>query len=325
LRRSLGDPERQYRLLSKKHINEIGAGLGIAVPRQRAIAQPREAEDFAREVGYPIVLKKENTHGGMGVLLCRDAAETVTNVFRLRAAGLRQRGVAKYGIGAMAQLPPVRALLAGRRGQPLIAQEYVQGSPAFRTFVARGGRVLAGFSAIAERVDPAPFGSSTVVRFIDNPDMARAVAALAEAVGLTGFAGVDFILEAGTGRAVMLELNARVTPTSHLGSLFGTDLCAALIAELTGDREIASPRPAQLGPPPQIAALFPSELMRDAESEYLRSAYHDIPEDEPELIAAWRALAPQRARRLHSLPLLSVAAMAEQPPIVEPPAVPTAF
>jgi hypothetical protein len=325
LRRSLGDPERQDRLLSKEHINEIGAGLGIAVPRQRAIAQPREAEDFAREVGYPIVLKKENTHGGMGVLLCRDAAETVTNVFRLRAAGLRQRGLAKYGIGAMAQLPPVRTLLAGRRGQPLIAQEYVQGGPAFCTFVAREGRVLAGFSAFAERVDPAPFGSSTVVHFIDNPDMTRAAAALVEAVGLTGFAGVDFILEAGIGRAVMLELNARVTPTSHLGSLFGTDLCAALMAELTGDREIASPRPAQLGPAPQIAALFPSELMRDAESEYLRSAYHDIPEDEPELIAAWRDLLPQKAHRLHSLPLLSVAAMAEQPPIVEPPAMPTAF
>lgn len=325
LRRSLGGPERQDRLLSKKHINEIGAGLGIAVPRQRAIAQPREAEDFAREVGYPIVLKKENTHGGMGVLLCRDAAETVTNVFRLRAAGLRQRGVAKYGVGAIAHLPPVRSLLAARRGRSLIAQEYIEGVPAFRTFVAHDGRVLAGFSAIAERVHPAPFGSSTVVRFVDNPDMARGAATLAEVVGLTGFAGVDFILEARTGRAVMLELNARVTPTSHLGSLRGTDLCAALMAELTDEREIASPRPAQLGPAPQTAALFPSELMRDAASEYLRSAYHDIPEDEPELIAAWRDLFPQKARLLRSLPLLPVADIQEHAQIVEPPAIGTAF
>jgi ATP-grasp domain len=325
LRRSLGDPARQDWLLSKQHINEIADGLGIAVPRQRVVTLPWEADAFAREVGYPIVLKKENTHGGMGVLLCRDAAETVTNVFRLRAGGYHQRGIARYGVGAVAHLPPVRSLLATRRGRALIAQEYVQGSPAFRTFVAHEGRMLAGFCAIAERVDPAPFGSSTVVRFVENPDMARAAAALAQAVGLTGFAGVDFILEARTGRAVLLELNARVTPTTHLGSLLGTDLCATLLAELTGDGAIASAPPAKLGPAPQKAALFPSELMRDAASEYLHSAYHDIPEDEPELIAAWRARLPQTARRLRSLPLPAVADMAEHPPIAEPPAVRTAF
>jgi len=307
LRRSLGTPERQQHLLSKQHINEIAAGFGIAVPRQRAITEPREADAFAREVGYPIVLKKENTHGGMGVLLCRNAAETVTNVFRLRAAGMPRRGIAKYGVGTAAQLAPLRSLLATWRGQPLIAQEYVQGMPAFRTFVAREGRVLAGFSAIAERVNPPPFGSSTVVRFVDNPDMARAVAALTGAVGITGFAGVDFILEARSNRAVLLELNARVTPTNHLGSLLGTDLCAALMAELTDDREIARTRFPNVLPTLRTVALFPAELMRDAASEYLRSAYHDVPEDEPELIAAWRVGLPQGARSLRSTPLLSVA------------------
>jgi hypothetical protein len=65
--------------------------------------------------------------------------------------------------------------------------------------------------------------------------------------------------------------------------------------------------------------------MRDAASEYLHSAYHDIPEDEPELIAAWRDLFPQKARRLHSLPLLSVADIEEHAQIVEPPAIGTAF
>jgi hypothetical protein len=47
--------------------------------------------------------------------------------------------------------------------------------------------------------------------------------------------------------------------------------------------------------------------MRDAASDYLHLTYHDIPEDEPELIAAWRAGLPQRAHRLRSLPLLSAA------------------
>src|SRR5260221_3736714 len=159
LRRSLGEPERQHRLLSKKHINEIGAGLGIAVPRQRAIAQPREAEAFAREVGYPIVLKKENTHGGMAVLLCLESAETVTHCFRLRATGLRQRGVAKYGVGAIARLPPVRALLAARRGPGAVTPGNRPGPPPFRPLPAGEGRGAAGFSAPPQRLDPAPFWS----------------------------------------------------------------------------------------------------------------------------------------------------------------------
>jgi hypothetical protein len=120
-------------------------------------------------------------------------------------------------------------------------------------------------------------------------------------LGLSGFAGIDFILEKGSGRAVLLELNPRVTPTSHLGLRFGTDLCAALRAELAGGRVGESQSSSRATVAEELVALFPSELMRDVSSEYLGSAYHDIPADEPELIAAWRCSLPKKASRLRGL------------------------
>jgi hypothetical protein len=35
-----------------------------------------------------------------------------------------------------------------------------------------------------------------------------------------------------------------------------------------------------------VIALFPQEWLRDSKSEWLRSAYHDVPWDEPALITA---------------------------------------
>lgn len=277
---------------SKQRINEIAADLGIHVPKQRVISKATEAEAFAREVGYPIVLKKENTHGGMGVLLCRNGSEIVTNFFRLQASSRFRRSVAKFGISSAARVPSFRAAISAWSGSTLIAQQYVLGRPAFRTFVANEGRELAGMVAVAERVNPTPFGASTVVSFIENADIARATKMLIRKLGITGFGGVDFLLEAGSDHAVLLELNPRVTPTAHLGSLLGVDLCAALMAELTGEIARNDALSADLVSQRRVV-LFPNELMRDMSSEYLYSAYHDVPHDEPELIAAWRASIPQ--------------------------------
>jgi hypothetical protein len=58
-------------------------------------------------------------------------------------------------------------------------------------------------------------GPATVVRVIDHPAMAEAARRMVRRLGLSGFSGFDFII-AETGEPVLLELNPRLTPTSHL-------------------------------------------------------------------------------------------------------------
>jgi hypothetical protein len=269
---------------SKERVNEIAATIGVRAPRQAVVESAAGACALARTIGYPIVIKKEQTFGGMGVMRCADDRATMINWYRLQAQARWQRGVARVAGPPAYALAPLRRALMRRPASPLIAQQFVTGPIGFRTFVADRGRVLAGITGIAEAHNPAPFGASSVVRFVDHPEIERATAALVGALELSGFGGVDFIFEAGSQRPYLLEVNARVTPIAHLGQRLGIDLCAALHAALTG----AAP-PSQGPLREQAVALFPSELDRDPNSPWFASAAHDVPWDEPELLDAWSA------------------------------------
>jgi hypothetical protein len=109
----------------------------------------------------------------------------------------------------------------------------------------------------------------------------------------------------------LLELNPRVTGSTHLGKLFGADLIAAL-----------------LGAPPYIApespisiALFPKAVDADIFDPALLGApglLHDVPWEDPEIVDGYlRWLArrrPEAARRLREF------SAKEQPAFVAKPA-----
>jgi hypothetical protein len=54
-----------------------------------------------------------------------------------------------------------------------------------------------------------------VVRVIDHPGMAATARHVVKRFGLSGFCGLDFLIDAA-GEALLVELNSRVTPTCHL-------------------------------------------------------------------------------------------------------------
>jgi ATP-grasp domain len=91
---------------------------------------------------------------------------------------------------------------------------------------ARCGRVArprpAGVSLLAECVNPDPFGPSTVVRYLDHPEMEATATRLVAALGLSGFASFDFVIAEDGGGAFLIELNPRTIGTIHLGRLFWT-------------------------------------------------------------------------------------------------------
>jgi hypothetical protein len=127
-----------------------------------------------------------------------------------------------------------------------------------------------------------------VIRSVDLPELLLASRALIAATRCSGFIGVDFLIDRRSGRSYLLEINPRVTPLCHLGRLFGTDLCAAYAARFAG---CIDPRPARRLGRVAAAALFPNEWTRDSTSPFLTSAYHDVPIDDPALVAdAFRRL-----------------------------------
>jgi hypothetical protein len=99
-------------------------------------------------------------------------------------------------------------------------------------------------------------------------------------LNLSGLHGFDFMLEEQTRNAYLIEMNPRATQVGHLTLGPGRDIPAALYSVLSGKAVDPAPKVTEN----DTIALFPQEWIRDAESPFLRSAYHDIPWEEPELV-----------------------------------------
>ena len=166
------------------------------------------------------------------------------------------------------------------RRRPVVnAQAFVAGREATSAVVCWKGAVLA--SLHFEVVNKASSrGHATVVRSIENAEMSAAAEKMARRLNLSGLYGFDFMLESETGNAYLVEINPRSTQVGHLSLGPGRDIPAALYAALSGKAVEATPKITEK----DTIALFPQEWIRDAESPFLRLAYHDIPLEEPELI-----------------------------------------
>jgi biotin carboxylase len=255
---SLGDLRHLPTVRNRKLLAKLAASLSVRAPEHGAVFDEADALSFAAQHGYPVVLKEEDSIAGMGVAICKNEAD-------LLAAVLRSR-----------KNPAI--LAAG-----VLAQTFIEGRTAMRVVLAQRGRVLGGLSAIKLETWPGSTGPSTCVELIDHPEMAATAETLVQALGYSGFASLDFMLDGG-GRAHLIELNPRPTPISHLGERFGACLCRHLHATLTGlPTTAATPQ----GLPSRVA-LFPQEWVRDQNSVHLAAGvFHDAPWDEPDLVEAY--------------------------------------
>jgi len=123
-------------------------------------------------------------------------------------------------------------------------------------------------------------GPSSVVRLIRDEAMVEAIRKIVGRLGISGFCGFDFMVEAGSGRLLLIEMNLRPTQLVHLALGVGRDLVAAYVRTVVG--LAVGDRAAVTGG--DLIALFPQELQRDAESEFVGRAYHDVPWGEARLM-----------------------------------------
>jgi len=111
------------------------------------------------------------------------------------------------------------------------------------------------------------------------------------ALGYSGFASLDFILDA-ENQAHFIELNSRPTPICHLGDHLGLDLCVRLREAIAGK---TSPDADPAGLPKKVA-LFPQEWIRNANSPHFADSFHDVPWDDPDMVEAFVILARSQMR-----------------------------
>ena len=288
LTRSLGAASSYRDLDSRSHIADLARQEGVAVPQTDAVRSGAELEAWIERNGLPAFLKTDGSSGGYGVRLVSTIEEARRAFASLRAPIGILRAL-KRAVFDHAETFIVPAL---RRTRPAVnIQKCVAGEEATCTAACWQGKVLACLALRVLKTN-GPVGYSTVVQVVDNPEILEAVGKMVRRLSISGLCGFDFVIEPRSGRPFLIEINPRATQTTHLGSGTERDLPLALLSAATGT-SFEPPRDTRAG---EVIALFPQEWLRDPNSEFLRTAHHDVPWSEDEFVRACAASRPERMR-----------------------------
>ena len=274
IERSLGSPQ-SYSIVSARYdILRIAAEEGFRAPQTKAVETLEDLNAWGKGQPFPWVLKADETWGGRGVRVVQNLEEAARSFLDLCRPFRLQRAVKRMFVNR----DPfwLQPCWEGRK-PAVIVQSYVQGRPANCAVVCWEGKVLAGIGVEVISADGLT-GPASIVRVVDNSQMMRCAESIARRLRLSGFFGLDFMIENETGEAYLIEMNPRTTPLCHLRLGKGRDLVGALWAQLAGQPVLEFPPVTQS----ETIAYFPQA--RNSSRELPPSCFQDIPQGEPELI-----------------------------------------
>jgi ATP-grasp domain len=272
---SLGAAEAYPAIRQRGELLQIAQSLGIRVPLTRTINSAEELKDW--KFDKPAVLKLDGTWGGEGVTIVRSLTEASQSFHSAPKTMNAWMAWKRFLINRH-----FFALWAWQRraASKMTIQEFIPGRPATTMFACWRGEVLAS-STVKVLVSSGPTGVANVVQVLKNDEIEEAVRLLARELQLSGFHGLDFVIEQDTDAAYLLELNPRATQLGHLNLSEHGDLAGVMAGKLRNEL------PDGIAPESQIQsaiAFFPYAYKSNPGSVNLHQGYHDVPWDEPALV-----------------------------------------
>jgi len=277
LQRTLGPPASFPTIESRTSLMAVARSEEVRTP-ETAVVTKQSLPAWLAQNGLPAVLKADGFAGGRGVQVVRTIAMAEQALAELSAPPIAARAIKR------ALFDQDRTLLKPciQRQSPVVnAQVLLPGRDATISVACWEGEVVASITLEVIKAQTVA-GPSSVLRLIDHPEMSRSAEKMVKRLGLSGFYGFDFILEKQNNYATLIEMNARATQTCHLALGTHRDLPAALSAMVSG-KPVPPTKPVS---DRDVIALFPQEWQCDPSSEYLTTAYHDVPWGEPALVKA---------------------------------------
>ena len=177
------DPERDdlLALVTSKHVfAQRAPDFGVPVPASRLAATVEGCLEQGAALGYPIVAKGPYGFSGSEVSLAADE-----NALR----------------GACAKL--------FERHENVLLQRFVDGPSASVAVLYQHGSPLAYKAYFTECPYPNAYSAATVHLALRHPSLEPIVRAVGTATGFHGMAGIDFVVDATSGRLFAIEINPR--------------------------------------------------------------------------------------------------------------------
>ena len=273
---SLGAAEAYPAIQQRGEVLRVAQSLGIRVPLTQTLNSAEDLNDW--KFDKPAVLKLDGTWGGEGVTIVRSLTEANQSFHSAPKTMKAWMAWKRFLINRH-----FFALWAWQRRKisKMTIQEFIPGQPATTMFACWRGEVLAS-STVKVLVSQAPTGAANVVQVLKNKEIEDAVRLLARKLQLSGFHGLDFVIEEDTDAAYLIELNPRATQLGHLNLSAHGDLAGVMAGKLKNEAPdaIASENQIQNS----AIAFFPFAFKSNPGSAYLHEGYHDVPWDEPALV-----------------------------------------
>ena len=279
IERSLGPPESFPVVSGRYDLLSAARDEGILVPKTVAVNTVAHLDQMIAAIDKPWVFKADGTWGGRGVRVAHSITEATEHYLELtqpvRTLDLIKRLILDHDRDF--------ALLDWRQSRPaVIAQSFIDGRPANCAVACWQGKILAGI-AVEVISAQGPKGPATIVQVVQGTKMLATAEKIARRLSLSGFFGLDFMIENKTGVTYLIEMNPRCTPLCPLPLANQRNLVAAMLAQLTSQPLSGD----EYAIKESIIAYFPQVRARVGELHDLNfrnSIYHDIPQGEPELI-----------------------------------------
>jgi carbamoylphosphate synthase large subunit len=275
---SLGSPESYSIVESRYKFLSTAIELGIPVPRTRRVVRAEDLVTWHESVSSAAVLKLDGESGGNGVRISHSLDDSLAAWRNFHARCNPATALKRLAID---RDPLALWSCQQRTEREVTVQVFVPGRPANSMLVCWRGELLSIVSVVVVAAEGLT-GAATIVRVIQNDQMKRAAELVVSRLKLSGFYGLDFIIESGTGVPHLIEMNPRCTQLGHIewageGCLAGV-FSAALRSE---------PRPPVQNPIGEnTIALFPQALAAgEVCRPYIDSGYHDMPVEEPQLLS----------------------------------------
>jgi len=269
---SIGPATAHATLLQRDRLLVTARSLGLDVPEHRHLDSAQDLLFWFREGHGRSVLKRDLSFGGAGVRVVENLPEA-EQAWQAFARPQRWRSLLRQWL---VERDPLAWWSRHHPGQgQVLVQRFMAGQPANTLMLCERGQVLALLSLAAVETHGAT-GYATVVRRIHHPAMEAAARRLSAHLGLTGFHGLDFILDPDQGRAWLIELNPRCTQSAHLAWGDAPSLAAVLAARLRGQ----APWPVRQPLGSDLVSFFPQVPVGQAQGE------HDVPSGQPALVQA---------------------------------------
>jgi hypothetical protein len=278
--RSLGAAAHFEVVRSRERLQKIAQELHIRVPRTRRAKSLDDLREWFESIGDTAVLKQDGTWGGSGVRVVRSITEAANELTLM----LRPTPWSVACKRMVVDRDPL-ALWNKRHENPVVTlQEFIRGRPANLMMACWKGQVL-GAVMVEVLWSQGTTGAAMVVRLINSCEIARAACKLAKRLDLSGFHGLDFVLDADSGAAYLIEMNPRCTQLGHL-SIAGQGSLAGLLCKRLGVASPSTTSPSQLAglTTGETIAFFPKAFSGNPANGYLGNGYQDLPREDPALM-----------------------------------------